>query len=129
MKKRIVLIDDDKTTNHLNKFTIERSNVANEVIIFDSPLGALDYFKNRSDEEKGSLILLDINMPIMDGWEFLKHYISLNGNATADKVVMLTSSIDPRDQELAKESEFVSDIKFKPLSLKTINDLVKTYLK
>ncbi|MEP0987185.1 response regulator [Ekhidna sp.] len=129
MKKRIVLIDDDKTTNHLNKFTIERSNVANEVIIFDSPLGALDYFKNRSDEEKGSLILLDINMPIMDGWEFLKHYISLNGYTTADKVVMLTSSIDPRDQELAKESEFVSDIKFKPLSLKTINDLVKTYLK
>ncbi|WP_420315783.1 response regulator [Ekhidna sp.] len=129
MKKRIVLIDDDKSTNYLNKFTIERANIVNEVIIFDSPLAALDYFGARSDEDKGSLILLDINMPVMDGWAFLKHYITINKNSKADFIVMLTSSIDPRDQELAKENEFVSDIKFKPLSLKTINEIVKTYLK
>ncbi|MEQ6168763.1 MULTISPECIES: response regulator [unclassified Ekhidna] len=129
MTKRIVLIDDDNTTNYLNKFTIERSNVVDEVITFASPLEALDYLNSRSDEEKGAMILLDINMPVMSGWELLKHYATQNGNKAVDKVVMLTSSIDPTDQELAKENALVSDIKPKPLSLRTINDLVKTLLK
>lgn len=129
MTKRIVLIDDDNTTNYLNKFSIERSNVVDEVITFASPLEALDYLNSRSDEDKGSLILLDINMPVMSGWELLKHYTTQNGNKAVDKVVMLTSSIDPRDQELANENPLVSDIKPKPLSLRTINDLVKTLLK
>ncbi|WP_424964381.1 response regulator [Ekhidna sp.] len=129
MTKRIVLIDDDNTTNYLNKFTIERSNVVNEVITFASPLEALDYLNSRSEDEKGSLILLDINMPVMSGWELLKHYGTQNGNKAVDKVVMLTSSIDPRDQELANENSLVTDIRPKPLSLRTINDLVKTLLK
>ena len=129
MTKRIVLIDDDNTTNYLNKFTIERSNVVNEVITFASPLEALDYLNSRSEDEKGALILLDINMPVMSGWELLKHYATQNGNKAVDKVVMLTSSIDPRDQEIAKDNGLVSDIKPKPLSLRTINELVKTLLK
>ncbi|SNS74404.1 Response regulator receiver domain-containing protein [Ekhidna lutea] len=129
MKKRIVLIDDDKQTNFLNKLTIERSNVVDEVVIFSSPLEALDYLNKRPDEEKGSLILLDINMPVMDGWEFLRLYATKNQNKAVDKVVMLTSSIDPRDQKLAEENVLVSDLKFKPLSLRMINEIVKLLLK
>ncbi len=127
MKKKIILIDDDKSTNYLNKFTIERSDVADEVIVFDSPLEALDYFQKRTDDEMGALILLDINMPIMDGWEFLKHYAKININGKVDNVVMLTSSIDPRDQELAKNNELVSDLKFKPLTLRMVNELMNTH--
>lgn len=129
MIKRIVLVDDDNSTNYLNKFVIERSSLVNEVITFVSPLEALDYFNNRPDEEKGSLVLLDINMPIMNGWEFLKQYAIQNKKIEVDKVVMLTSSIDPGDQLLAKENEFVSDMKSKPLTLRMVKELVNTYLK
>ena len=128
MTKRIVLIDDDNQTNYLNKFIINGSKLVDEVITFSSPLEALDYLKNRSDEEKGALILLDINMPVMDGWEFLKHYATLNNNTTVDKVVMLTSSIDPEDKHLAKKNVIISDMKPKPLTLRVINDLVKSHL-
>ncbi|MEQ8906716.1 response regulator [Ekhidna sp.] len=128
MTKRIVLIDDDNQTNYLNKFIIEGSKLVNEILTYSSPLEALSYLKNRTDEEKGSLLLLDINMPIMDGWEFLRHYATQNGNVMVDKVVMLTSSIEQTDHALAKQNEFVSDIKVKPLSLRMINELVKTHL-
>ncbi|WP_370086855.1 response regulator [Ekhidna sp.] len=129
MPKRIVLIDDDSNTNTLNKLIIERSNLVDEIIIFHSPVEALDYFNKRSDDKKGSLVLLDINMPIMDGWEFLKYYASQNKNEKVDNVVMLTSSIDRGDQRLAEENEFVSEMVSKPLTLRMINVLVKTYLK
>ena len=128
MKKQIILIDDDKSTNYLNKMTIERSDVADEVVVFDSPLEALDYFQKRTDNEKGSLILLDINMPVMNGWEFLKHYMKINNKAKVDNIVMLSSSIDPLDQEIAEKNELVSNLKIKPLTLRMVNDLVNTHL-
>ena len=72
--KRIVLIDDDATTNYLNKLIIERSALVDEVLTFDSAEEALKYFNQNNSEEDQSLVLLDINMQIMNGWQFLDHY-------------------------------------------------------
>lgn len=126
-KKRIVLIDDDHTTNTLNKLIIERSALVDEVVTFAEAERALEYLKNEDGENK-SLILLDINMPFMNGWEFLNEYVKLNGSKRDDKIIMLTSSIDPSDMTKAEEISSVADYKSKPLSVEMLQSLVNEYL-
>ena len=125
--KRIVLIDDDATTNYLNKLIIERSALVDEVITFDSAEDALNFFNKSNDPEDESLVLLDINMPIMNGWQFLDHYHEIEGTKS-NKIVLLTSSINPTDKQLADEKTDVVDYKSKPLSVDMLEDLVSSYL-
>lgn len=124
--KRIVLIDDDATTNYLNKMIIERSELVDEVLSFDSAQEALDYFSVNALPVDESLVLLDINMPIMDGWQFLDHYKKINGHEVS-KIVILTSSINPSDKQMA-EQQNIKDYKSKPLSIDMLNELVASYL-
>lgn len=126
-RKRIVLIDDDSTTNYLNKMIIERSQLVDEVLTFDTANDALNYFKTKVEADEGSLVLLDINMPIMNGWQFMDQYIALNGKLKANKVVMLTSSIDPNDKQQAEENLSVAEFKSKPLSVEMVGELVTDY--
>lgn len=125
--KRIVLIDDDQTTNALNKLIIERSKLVDEIILFAKAEEALR-FLDTDIGRKRSLILLDINMPIMDGWEFVDEYAKLNGGAREDHIVMLTSSIDPSDMSKAEKLGPVSEYKSKPLSFEMFRSLVDKYL-
>lgn len=124
--KRIVLIDDDATTNYLNKLIIERSELVDEVITFDSAEDALRFFKKKSEPEDEALVLLDINMPVMNGWQFLDHYRAMEIKSI-NKIVLLTSSINPTDKQLADEKKDVVDYKSKPLSVDMLQDLVTAY--
>lgn len=124
--KRIVLIDDDSTTNYLNKTIIERSELVDEVVTFDSAQEALNYFHQNVDSIEDSLVFLDINMPIMNGWQFLDQYKVIGGNA-ANKIVILTSSINPADKQMAEQKTGIIDYKSKPLSIEMLNDLMGTY--
>ncbi|MEP1032418.1 response regulator [Ekhidna sp.] len=124
--KRIVLIDDDATTNYLNKLIIERSALVDEVLTFDSAEDALNFFNQNNDPSDEALVLLDINMPIMNGWQFLDQYRAMS-TAQANKIVMLTSSINPADKQLADEKNEVVDYKSKPLSVDMLKDLVSSY--
>lgn len=125
--KRIVLIDDDSTTNYLNKLIIERSHLVDEVLTFDSAEDALIFFSQNESEEDQALVLLDLNMPVMNGWQFLDQYQAMNGSK-ANKIVILTSSINPADKQMADQKERVLDYKSKPLSIDMLNELVVTYL-
>ena len=125
--KKIVLIDDDATTNYLNKLIIEKSKLVDEVLTFDSAQDALNYFNSEEDEEDEMLVLLDINMPVMNGWQFLDHYETLNKSAE-NKIVILTSSINPSDKQLAENKKGILDYKSKPLSIDMLSDLVTSYL-
>ena len=124
--KRIVLIDDDAMTNYLHKIIIERSDLVDEVLTFNFAEDALVFFKQNNSDENESLILLDINMPVMDGWQFLNHYGAMNVTPS-NKIVMLTSSINPVDKQLADEKKDVVDYKSKPLSVDMLKDLVSAY--
>lgn len=126
-KKNIILIDDDHTTNTLNKLIIEQSALVDDVIMFSDPEEALAYFSSSNDDGQ-FLIFLDINMPVMDGWEFIDEYAKLGVDSESKKIVMLTSSIDPSDMMKAEEMQPVADFKSKPLSVEMLTLLVQKYM-
>lgn len=76
MKKleRIMLIDDDADTNYYNEIILNNIGAAEDVIVFQNGNEALEYLKKGN---KVDLILLDINMPILNGWQFLERYEEL----------------------------------------------------
>lgn len=74
------------------------------------------------------LTLLDINMPVMDGWEFLEAYHALEDNQKGKIIIiMLTTSLNPDDKIRAEEISEVSGFKSKPLSIETVEEIMKTY--
>src|SRR5581483_3798499 len=119
----ILLIDDDEPTNFLNRLTIEQSGCVRHIQIAQSGQEALDYLRNCSpggsigSSPRPDLIFLDINMPAMDGWEFLERYRSLPSECKADIVlIMLTTSLNPDDELRTREMPEVAGFENKPLS-------------
>ncbi len=130
MIKDIFLIDDDALVNFLNQEIIKDSHPDKKVRSFESATEALEVIKemlNTSNSKLPQLILLDINMPVMDGWEFLDIFDQLPENKTKDcKIIMHTSSIDPRDIEKAKTYKAVVDYMTKPLNLQSLSKIFQT---
>lgn len=117
------IIDDDKIYVNLVKKIIEIKKLSENLLIFKNGLEALEYFKvilsNMTEEKLPDIIFLDLNMPVMDGWEFLGEFIKIKNNF--DKKITLyvvSSSIDPRDLERAKSFNLVTDYLIKPIELK-----------
>ena len=130
MIKDIFLIDDDALVNFLKQEIIKDSHPDKKVRSFESATEALEVIKemlNTSDSKLPQLILLDINMPVMDGWEFLDIFDQLPENKTKDcKIIMHTSSIDPRDIEKAKTYKAVVDYMTKPLNLQSLSKIFQS---
>lgn len=117
------IIDDDKIYVNLVRKIIEIKKLSENLLIFKNGLEALDYFKvilsNMTEDKLPDIIFLDLNMPVMDGWEFLGEFIKIKNNF--DKKITLyvvSSSIDPRDLERAKSFNLVTDYLIKPIELK-----------
>jgi CheY-like chemotaxis protein len=125
--KDIFLIDDDGLVNFLNQEIIKDSYPTKNVRCFESATEALETIKemiNSSNSQLPQLILVDINMPVMDGWEFLAAFDRLPKNTLKDcKVIMHTSSIDPRDVEKAKTFSCVIDYIAKPLTIQSMSKI------
>ncbi|MBD3627756.1 response regulator [Cyclobacterium sp.] len=110
----IVLIDDDPINNLINKRLINKLNLTPKTIEFLEAEQALEYLK-KPDLEKKVLILVDINMPVMNGWDFLSQYVEFQKERN-DRIIMLSSSIDFQDRQKSKEFPFVSGFIEKPLT-------------
>jgi CheY-like chemotaxis protein len=131
MSKRIqlaCLIDDDPIYLFATRRLIELVNFCEDLLIFNDGEEALDGLKVRfeSDELKvPDVILLDIDMPVMDGWAFLDR-IKVHMDAYPEtSVYMVTSSIDPEDRNRAREYSIVSDYKVKPISVDDLEDILR----
>jgi CheY-like chemotaxis protein len=106
-----LLIDDDEATNFINEMLIEDLGFTNELLVARNGLEALALIKERCKVRPGEgspgmpdLILLDINMPVMDGFGFLKVFNELDlPEKQKTKVVMLTTSVNPNDVSKIKE--------------------------
>jgi CheY-like chemotaxis protein len=127
----ILLIDDDEPTNFLNRLTLEQAGCAREIHIAQSGQEALEYLRNcGSGTSRPDLIFLDINMPAMDGWEFLERYRLLPSEQKAEIVlIMLTTSLNPDDELRTRAIPEVSGFENKPLSQQRVAHLLEKYFK
>ena len=110
------MIDDDDIFNYLSKRILLKSNAANSIIDFTSAKSALEFIKSTNSEI--DIILLDINMPIMNGFDFLDSFIRLANKQIS--VYMLTSSIDDADMVKSLKYPCVKGYFSKPLTTDTI---------
>ena len=124
MLDQILCVDDDPITLMLCKKVIIKSSFSNEIITSQNGEEALSYFnaiKHINNKNKPlpqpQLIFLDLNMPVMGGWEFLDHFNSQEfAEFSTIKVVVLSSTIDPEDLEKSKQYPMVVDFLSKPIS-------------
>ena len=116
MKLKVLIVDDDEVFIMVNTMMVKRSTVSEEPIGFDSGKKALDYIEENKDLDESYLIFLDINMPVMSGWDFLESLKNKNYSKEI-YIVILTSSIDLSDHIKAKSYNLVIDFVEKILTL------------
>ncbi|MFL9831012.1 response regulator [Flavobacterium sp. ARAG 55.4] len=119
--KTTYLIDDDKLSIKLMSMLISKNNFCEEIVSFHNPQTALDELKtNASDSSKlPDVILLDLNMPVLDGWQFLDEF-QLITFAKKIIVFIVSSSIDPSDLEKTKNYPIIKNYIIKPLTSEKI---------
>ena len=125
------IVEDDRANNFLCKMTLEEVGITNvsSFLRADLALNDLKELLERG-EVFPSLILLDINMPAMDGWGFLNEFRNFPAVAKAKTTVYLFSSSDhPRDKEKAQGYPEVLDFLAKPLSEDVANSLKEKYFR
>lgn len=132
----VLLIDDDFATNFINKKIVQKSNIAEHIQVALNGKEAIDYLCSKGEFEsqqeinpQPDLIFLDINMPVMDGWEFIKKYKNLISEERKKKIsiIMLTSSFNPADKAKADTIKEIADYRQKTLSGTMLEEIVKKH--
>lgn len=134
MKVNIMLIDDNKIDLFVNQRTIEKLGVKSNVKIFSSGISAINALKNiksKSDRKQTFIpdyILLDINMPEMNGFEFLKEFNKLdNSECKRIKIYMVSSSTNPQDIKKAENEKCCAGFIDKPLTVEKLDKILSSY--
>ena len=125
-----MLVDDDEATNFINEMVVKKVGCAEQIHVAENGQQALDFLKKSIDGNypRPDLIFLDINMPIMDGWEFLERYQELDAFQKGDIIiVMLTTSFNPYDRTKADEVEEITGFKNKPLTREIMQDILQEH--
>ncbi|MEO9477430.1 MAG: response regulator [Cyclobacteriaceae bacterium] len=128
--KCLLLIDDQEDCNFLHKRTINAMNCTEKVQVALNGKEAIEFLKTKVDGKlpEPEIIFLDLNMPVMDGWEFLEEYDKLGEEQKAGIVlVMLTTSLNPKDQERAADNKYIKEFVSKYLDESGLMDLIKKY--
>ncbi len=133
MKKKlrqILLIDDSEADNYIHKDILEKKGITEKIVVKYKAEDALEYLTTLENDEypHPELIFLDINMPGMNGWEFLEEYEKLELSQKGEIVVtMLTTSVSPDDKEKAEKNNKLSRFESKPLTGKNIDDIMEKH--
>lgn len=128
----VLLIDDNDIDNFINERMVRGCRFADVVYVNSSTRSAIEFLRNMANnpnisvKEFPAVIFLDINMPILDGFQFLEELEKYDADFVKNlKVVMLTSSINPEDEEKARRSKLVADFLHKPLTEDSLKKLTK----
>jgi CheY-like chemotaxis protein len=123
----ICLVDDDRIYQFTAKKIIESTGLTQTVLSFFNGEDAINYLKNSSENNQPipDIIFLDINMPIMDGWQFLEDFKTLiAGLKKKVTIYMVSSSVDDYDIKKSKEYSFVTDYIIKPINRERFEQLI-----
>jgi CheY-like chemotaxis protein len=124
----IMLVDDNKIDNFFHERVIKKNNAANIILTKESGFEAIEHLKKGNGEVQPNVIFLDVNMPGMNGWEFIEHYKSMESSLQNSMiVVMLSTSENPDDKALAKTHQILSDFKTKPLTKEMLDEVLEKY--
>jgi CheY-like chemotaxis protein len=130
----ILLVDDDETTNFLHQRLLKRLQVASNLKVATNGHEALDYLQANCQTYESdssncpSLVLLDLKMPVMDGFEFLEQYEKIKDRLTPTiLIIVLSSSMNPKDTERIKEFRSVQHHYIKPLSETMVAEIMDQY--
>ena len=119
----ILLIDDSDSDNFLHTRILKKTGVTDKIIVKNNGVTALEYLKEQiaMDSNDPELIFLDINMPGMNGWEFLDEYDKLDEKSKERIIIcMLTTSYATPDIEKAKSNNCIHSFISKPLTTKKL---------
>ena len=117
--KTLALVDDDDTFIYITKRIIEKANCVKEIKTFNNGLLAIDYLKKNmsSNSPLPQVIFLDLSMPVMDGWQFLEEFTSIQTDKAKNITIYIcSSSISPHDISRAKNISVVTDFIIKPVT-------------
>ena len=125
----VLLIDDDDAVNMLNTIILRKSGLADNIVAVQSGEKGLEVLTEFQTENKWpGIIFVDINMPGICGWEFIerfkKDFVQFKDKCL---ICVLSSSLDPRDRENAKNSDMVDSYLSKPLSIDVVTSLGRMY--
>lgn len=126
----ICVIDDDSIYQFTISKTIEIHNLAKKIILFSDGEEALDFLVRNLDQSENlpDIILLDINMPIMDGFQFMEEYIKIMPRVGKKIVIyMVSSSVDSSDIERAERISEISDYIIKPIEPGKLISIVESF--
>jgi CheY-like chemotaxis protein len=126
----VLLVDDDPATNFLHTKAIKGADCTEEIATAENGEDAISYLEQRAAQNLPvpELILLDINMPIMNGWDFLLAYQELpQTQKELSKIVMLTTSMNPDDEKRAKTFPEIKEFNFKPLDKAMMHSLIEKH--
>lgn len=131
MNQTILCVDDDPITLMLYKKVIIKAAFGTTILFAQNGEEALDFFKKINNQETTEniiqipdIIFLDLNMPVMNGWDFLEHFSNeFYPQLKHIKVVILSSTIDPSDYLQAKKFQVVTHFLSKPLTVEMLQDL------
>ncbi len=133
MIRKVMCIDDDHITLTLCELVIKKAEFADEVLMAKNGKEALNYFsgffakKDIADKsEAPQIIFLDLNMPVMNGWDFLEEYLMKYADRLPGvKVVIISSTVNPEDFSRANRYDVVIDFISKPLTVEGVEDLMQ----
>lgn len=132
MIDRVFCIDDDQITLTLCELVIKKAGFASEVVVAKNGKEGLAFFsdffsqakKRETNREAPQIIFLDLNMPVMNGWDFLEDFLMKYSDRIPDtKVVILSSTVNPKDFSKANQYEIVIDFINKPLTVEGLDEL------
>lgn len=126
---KILIIDDDLVSQFASRYAVEQSAVKSQIYMYDGALEALEFLNEllENEEDFPDVILLDLVMPQMGGWEFIENFEKINNNRFNTKIYILSAFTNAADREKAKNHPHIAGYYNKPISKVYANSILGSF--